>query len=115
MMTNGPEAGIGQILSVPVERPRQRLEVMEHPDYYRLRSELIGFLQQQRRLRQRRGNVAALVAGERVVATARGGVDAPIVRPGWWSTNTSAAWPVINAAMNCPCHRPAHNAMSRAL
>ena len=82
MMTNGPEAGIGQILSVPFERPRQRLEVMEHPDYYRLRSELIGFLQQQRRLRQRRGNVAALVAGERVVATARGGVGAPIGRPG---------------------------------
>jgi nitrate/nitrite transport system ATP-binding protein len=53
-LTNGPEAGIGQILSVPLPRPRQRLEVMEHPDYYQLRSELINFLQQQRRLKQRR-------------------------------------------------------------
>ena len=54
MLTNGPEAGIGQILKVPLARPRQRLEVMEHPDYYALRGELIGFLQQQRRLRQHR-------------------------------------------------------------
>ena len=52
-LTNGPEAGIGQILKVNLPRPRQRLEVMEHPDYYKLRSELIGFLQQQRRLKQR--------------------------------------------------------------
>jgi nitrate/nitrite transport system ATP-binding protein len=57
MMTNGPEAGIGQILAVPFARPRQRLAVMEHPEYYQLRSELIGFLQQQRRLRQRRASV----------------------------------------------------------
>ncbi len=54
MMTNGPEAGIGQILRVPIPRPRERLDLMEHPDYYHLRSELISFLQQQRRLRQRR-------------------------------------------------------------
>ncbi|MFM7265472.1 MAG: ABC transporter substrate-binding protein, partial [Cyanobium sp.] len=59
MMTNGPEAGIGQILAVPFARPRQRLAVMEQPDYYRLRSELIGFLQQQRRLRQRRATTPA--------------------------------------------------------
>ena len=62
MMTNGPEAGIGQILRVPFPRPRQRLEVMEHPAYYDLRAELIGFLQQQRRLRQRRTDRATLAA-----------------------------------------------------
>ena len=62
MMTNGPEAGIGQILKVPLPRPRERLAVMEHPDYYGLRTELIGFLQQQRRLRQRRAAVAPLPA-----------------------------------------------------
>ena len=61
-LTNGPEAGIGQILPVPLPRPRQRLEVMEHPDYYGLRSELIGFLQQQRRLKQRRAAVTAAAA-----------------------------------------------------
>ena len=59
MLTNGPEAGIGQILKVPLARPRQRLEVMEHPDYYGLRAELIGFLQQQRRLRQHKGEAKA--------------------------------------------------------
>jgi nitrate/nitrite transport system ATP-binding protein len=59
MMTNGPEAEIGQILNVPFARPRQRLEVIEHPDYYHLRGELIGFLHQQRRLRQHRSSVAA--------------------------------------------------------
>lgn len=53
MLTNGPEARIGQILEVPLPRPRERLAVMEHSDYYSLRSELIGFLQQQRRLRKR--------------------------------------------------------------
>jgi nitrate/nitrite transport system ATP-binding protein len=54
MLTNGPEAEIGQILEVPIPRPRHRLEVMEHPQYYQLRADLISFLQQQRRLRQRR-------------------------------------------------------------
>jgi nitrate/nitrite transport system ATP-binding protein len=61
-LTNGPEAGIGQILRVNLPRPRQRLEVMEHPDYYKLRSELIGFLQQQRRLKQRQRNSTAPAA-----------------------------------------------------
>jgi len=58
-LSNGPEAGIGQILQVNLPRPRQRLEVMGHPEYYQLRSELIGFLQQQRRLKQRKQTVSA--------------------------------------------------------
>jgi len=58
-LTNGPQAGIGQILQVNLPRPRQRLEVMEHPDYYQLRGELIGFLQQQRRLKQRKQSLDA--------------------------------------------------------
>ena len=85
MMTNGPEAEIGQILNVPFARPRQRLEVIEHPDYYHLRGELIGFLHQQRRLRQHRSSVAAtagVVAASGVVAAAgidgrQGGPPAP--------------------------------------
>jgi nitrate ABC transporter ATP-binding subunit len=44
-MTDGPEATIGEILSVPFERPRDRKAVMEHPDYPRLRRELISFLE----------------------------------------------------------------------
>jgi nitrate/nitrite transport system ATP-binding protein len=59
MLTNGPRAQIGQILTVPLPRPRQRLEVIEHPVYYPLRAELMGFLEQQRRLRQRRSVLPA--------------------------------------------------------
>jgi nitrate/nitrite transport system ATP-binding protein len=69
-MTNGPEAGIGQILKVNLPRPRQRLEVMNHPDYYHLRSELIGFLQQQRRLKQRQKELSANAAAGSSVSSA---------------------------------------------
>lgn len=47
LMTQGPQAKIGQIISVPFPRPRNRVEVMEHPEYYRLRAQLIGFLEEQ--------------------------------------------------------------------
>jgi nitrate/nitrite transport system ATP-binding protein len=51
-LSNGPAARIGRIVDVPLPRPRDRLEVMNHPDYYHLRAELIHFLQEQRRLKQ---------------------------------------------------------------
>ena len=82
MMTNGPEAGIGQILQVPLPRPRQRLEVMEHPDYYGLRGELIGFLQQQRRLKQRRTSLATAPAPGAVNASRPFHRSATVVRLG---------------------------------
>ena len=44
MMTNGPAAEVGRILDVDFPRPRQRKEIMEHPDYYALREEIIEFL-----------------------------------------------------------------------
>jgi ABC-type nitrate/sulfonate/bicarbonate transport system ATPase subunit len=46
MMTNGPEAEVGDILKVDFPRPRDRKAVMEHPDYYRLREHLITFLEE---------------------------------------------------------------------
>lgn len=45
MMTNGPEAEVGEILEVTFPRPRDRKAVMEHPDYYKLREHLITFLE----------------------------------------------------------------------
>jgi nitrate/nitrite transport system ATP-binding protein len=48
LLTNGPEAHIGQIIEVNVPRPRQRLEVVNHPSYYNLRNEMIDFLNQQK-------------------------------------------------------------------
>jgi ABC-type nitrate/sulfonate/bicarbonate transport system ATPase subunit len=47
MMTNGPEARVGEILDVPFERPRDRRVLMESVEYYRLREQLIGFLEAQ--------------------------------------------------------------------
>ena len=44
MMTNGPRAKIGQVMAVPLERPRSREALLAHPRYYELREELIGFL-----------------------------------------------------------------------
>jgi nitrate ABC transporter ATP-binding subunit len=45
MMTRGPHARVGGVLDVGFERPRKKEEVIEHPDYYPLRGELIGFLE----------------------------------------------------------------------
>ena len=47
MMTSGPNAKLGAILEVPFERPRSKSSVLDHPDYYSLRDELIGFLEEQ--------------------------------------------------------------------
>jgi ABC-type nitrate/sulfonate/bicarbonate transport system ATPase subunit len=47
MMTNGPNAKVGEILTVPFARPRLRAEVLEHADYYPLRNRLITFLEEQ--------------------------------------------------------------------
>src|SRR6266851_5446743 len=44
-MTDGPAAEVGEILEVSFPRPRERKTVMEHPDYYRLREQLIEFLE----------------------------------------------------------------------
>jgi nitrate/nitrite transport system ATP-binding protein len=53
MLTNGPEAHIGQILEVNIPRPRQRLEVVNHPSYYELRNQMIYFLNQQKLAKKR--------------------------------------------------------------
>jgi len=45
MMTQGPEAKVGDTLHVPFARPRDRKAVMEDPLYYELRERIIGFLE----------------------------------------------------------------------
>ncbi len=47
MMTSGPAARLGGVLEIPFPRPRVRREVLEHPEYYPLREEIIGFLEEQ--------------------------------------------------------------------
>jgi nitrate ABC transporter ATP-binding subunit len=44
MMTNGPAAGIGEILEIPFPRPRDRAQIMEDPQYYDLRNRALDFL-----------------------------------------------------------------------
>jgi bicarbonate transport system ATP-binding protein len=52
MLTNGPASKIGGILEVDIPRPRQRMSVVHHPSYYSLRSEIIYFLNRQKRVKQ---------------------------------------------------------------
>jgi nitrate/nitrite transport system ATP-binding protein len=47
MMTSGPGAKLGAILSVPFERPRDRATLIESHDYELAREEMIGFLERQ--------------------------------------------------------------------
>ena len=46
MMTNGPHARIGKVMNVNLPRPRTRKALLEHPDYYRYREELLTFLEE---------------------------------------------------------------------
>jgi nitrate ABC transporter ATP-binding subunit len=45
LMTDGPAAHVGDILTLPFARPRERRDVLEHPQYRRLRQSIIDFLE----------------------------------------------------------------------
>lgn len=62
LLTNGPESYIGQILDIPFPRPRERMEVVNHPNYYGLRSEVIYFLNQQKRAKKQKAKQAVVIA-----------------------------------------------------
>ena len=47
LMTSGPAATIGQVLSVEFPRPRVREEILSRPDYFWLRDRVLGFLEAQ--------------------------------------------------------------------
>jgi nitrate/nitrite transport system ATP-binding protein len=49
MMTNGPEARIGNVMKVDLPRPRTRKALLEHPSYYAYREELMTFLEEYER------------------------------------------------------------------
>ena len=44
LMTDGPEATVGEILKVPFPRPRARASVLNHPEYQACRRRVIDFL-----------------------------------------------------------------------
>jgi nitrate/nitrite transport system ATP-binding protein len=49
MMTNGPAAGIGEILDVPLARPRNRLELAANSTYLKCRQRVLEFLYERHR------------------------------------------------------------------
>lgn len=44
MMTNGPEATIGEVLEVKLDRPRERVSLQHDPEYIRCREAILSFL-----------------------------------------------------------------------
>lgn len=44
MMTSGPYAKVGEVANIKLERPRDRKTVVEHPDFYKYRQQLLTFL-----------------------------------------------------------------------
>lgn len=51
MMTDGPEATVGDIFEVNFPRPRNRLQLLDDPAYYKAREYLIHFLNERSHLR----------------------------------------------------------------
>src|SRR5205823_4958776 len=45
LMTDGPEATVGDVIDIPFARPRQRAAVLGHPEYHRYRRRVIDFLE----------------------------------------------------------------------
>ncbi|WP_448524705.1 nitrate ABC transporter ATP-binding protein [Parathermosynechococcus lividus] len=52
MMTNGPEARIGEIMTIPFVRPRDRERILEDPTYYELRNNALDFLYHRHQLQE---------------------------------------------------------------
>lgn len=58
MMTNGPRATIGKITEVNLPRPRSRRALLDHPDYYTYRAEIMGFLEEYEHGRDKKKDAA---------------------------------------------------------
>lgn len=46
MMSNGPKAGVGEILEINFPRPRNRVAIFEDPKFFAYREHLLAFLEQ---------------------------------------------------------------------
>jgi nitrate/nitrite transport system ATP-binding protein len=46
MMTNGPAASVGEIVTVSFERPRDRMTILDDPRYHDVRQQLLSFLEE---------------------------------------------------------------------
>ncbi|MEL6997912.1 MAG: ABC transporter ATP-binding protein [Pseudomonadota bacterium] len=61
LMTNGPYARVAESVEVGIPRPRARDEVVEHPNYYKVRNHLVHFLA--RRSKELAGREHATASG----------------------------------------------------
>lgn len=62
MMSNGPKAGVGEIMEIDFPRPRDRKEVFSDPAFFEYREHLLAFLEQRAHLKgstriHKRGNL----------------------------------------------------------
>jgi nitrate ABC transporter ATP-binding subunit len=53
MMTNGPNAKVGNILDVGIQKGLARKDVLEHPAFYQYREQLLSFLEEQEHLKEK--------------------------------------------------------------
>ncbi len=82
LMSNGPFARVAESVDITIPRPRNRTDIVEHPNYYAIRNHLVHFLGQ--RSREISGKAAGLetnqpetVRIEKTATAADGPGDAP--------------------------------------
>ena len=70
MMSNGPNARVGNVMEVDLPRPRSRDALLAHPDYYAYREELLEFLEAYEGGADPAPEVLEAIAGRREARTA---------------------------------------------
>lgn len=66
MLTNGPSATIGEVLLVPLARPRERVALADDHHYHRLRQQVLRFLyEKQRKVTPLKGEESRTQSGKR--------------------------------------------------
>jgi nitrate/nitrite transport system ATP-binding protein len=68
LMTSGPDARLAEILEVKIPRPRTRTELLDDPEYMRLRAHILRFLTEHGRRSAEEQEIAATTGRGPVVA-----------------------------------------------
>jgi nitrate/nitrite transport system ATP-binding protein len=69
LMTNGPDARLAEIVEVKLPRPRSRADIIDEPEYARLRSHIIHFLVERSRHLQEQAAAESGLPGRNLVRT----------------------------------------------
>jgi nitrate/nitrite transport system ATP-binding protein len=69
LMTNGPDARLAEIVEVKLPRPRSRADIIDEPEYARLRSHIIHFLVERSRHLQEQAAAESGLPGRDLVRT----------------------------------------------